>query len=284
MIKNQLKTTILLALLSGIIVGVAGLTGSRFGLMIGIFLAIAFNFGSYWFSDKIILKVYKAREIPKEHKIYVMIKELSHLAKIPTPKAYFITAPCPNAFATGRNYKNSAVALTESLIKLMSEDELKAVISHELSHIKHRDILIQTIAVGIATAIAIIVEILQWTTFLFGFGGDEDDGVGSIVGFIALLIITPIIATIIQLAISRQREFLADEGAAKIMRTKYPMINALMKLEHTPKPSKQTGKAASESLFIICPFKSGGVMQLFSTHPSTQKRIQALKKLKIKHR
>ena len=285
MLQNQLKTIFFLGLLSAIIIVIGRWIGNITGMIIGILIALAINFSSYWFSDKLILKIYKAEEVPKNHKIYVLVQELSRVAKIPTPKVYFIEAPSPNAFATGRNYKHSAVALTKSLIRLMSEEELKAVISHELSHIKNRDILIQTIAVGIATAIAITAEILQWTTLLFGFGGDDEGGLGNIFGTLIFILLVPIIATIIQLAISRQREFLADAGASKIMRTKMPMINALRKLESLSKPTKPNhSKSPTESLFIINPFRENKMSKLFSTHPTTQSRIEALKKLRTRHR
>ena len=160
-----------------------------------------------------------------------MVKELAHKAKMPMPKVYTITAPSPNAFATGRSPKHAAVAATESLLSIMSEEEVKGVMAHELSHIKHRDTLIQTIAVGIASAIAMVAEMLQWMA-IFGFGGnDEDSGLSGIVGLIALAILTPIIATIIQLAISRQREYMADAGAVRLMKSPMPLINALQKLE-----------------------------------------------------
>ena len=282
MALNRLKTTILLASLAGLFMGIGFLIGNRIGLIIGFVIAMAINLFSYWYSDKIVLKMYKAKLVSREHKLYRIVEELSRVVKIPMPKVYTIQAPSPNAFATGRNYKNSAVAATESLLHIMSEEEVKAVMAHEISHIKHRDTLIQTIAVGIAAAIAIFAEITQWA-IIFGFGGDEDNGLGSIVGAIVLLILTPIIATIIQLAISRQREYLADSGAARIMRTPMPMINALKKLEANVKMSKHSHPSAAptESLFIVNPFKGSSIFKLFSTHPTTESRIKALKKVKM---
>ena len=202
------------------------------------------------------------------------------------PKVYTITAPSPNAFATGRNYKNSAVAATQSLIDILTKEELKGVMAHELSHIKHRDTLIQTIAVGIASSIAMIAEITQWA-IIFGFGrGEEDNGLGGIAGSIAIIILTPIIATVIQLAISRQREYLADAGATQILKTPMPLINALQKLETAAKginiDKVHPVAAPTESLFIINPFKASSMFKLFSTHPTTKDRIKAMKKLKIK--
>ncbi len=283
MIGNRIKTTILLATLAGLFIGIGYLIGNQVGMIIGFAIAMIFNFGSYWFSDKIVLKMYKAKEVSHDHKLYIIVKELARLAKIPTPKVYTITAPSPNAFATGRNYKNSAVAATESLLTLMSEEEVRAVMAHELSHIKHRDTLIQTIAVGIASAISLIANMLQWA-IIFGYGrGDNDNGLSNIVGAMAIIILTPLIATIIQLAISRQREYLADAGAAQIMKTAQPMINALRKLEEGVKghTNNNPSAAATESLFIINPFKSSSLFKMFSTHPSTEDRIKALRQLKI---
>lgn len=285
MIGNRIKTTFLLALMAGLFIGIGFLIGNQTGMIIGFAIAMIFNFGSYWFSDKIVLKMYKAKEVSKEHKLYLMVKDLARIAKIPMPKVYTITAPSPNAFATGRNYKNSAVAATESLLQIMSDEEAKAVMAHELSHIKHRDTLIQTIAVGIASAISMIANMLQWA-IIFGMGrGEEDNGLGGIAGSLAIIILTPLIATIIQLAISRQREYLADAGAAQIMKTAQPMIMALQKLEShiNPNATKHASPSAAptESLFIINPFKGSSIFKMFSTHPSTKDRIAALKRLKI---
>lgn len=283
MIENRIKTTILLATLAGLFIGVGYLIGNKTGLIIGFIIAMTINFGSYWFSDKIVLKMYKAKAISHEHQLYQMVKELAQKAKIPMPKVYTIIAPSPNAFATGRNYKHSAVAATESLLQIMSHEEVKAVMAHEISHIKHRDTLIQTIAVGIASSIAMIAEMMQWA-IIFGFGrGEDDNGIGGLVGTIGIIILTPIIATLIQLAISRQREYLADAGAAQIMKTAQPMINALHKLEihvknHT---NPHTTAAPTESLFIVNPFKGSGIFKWFSTHPSTEDRIKRLRSVKI---
>lgn len=283
MIGNRIKTTVLLASMIGLFIGIGFIIGNRSGMIIGFCIAMIMNFGSYWFSDKIVLKMYGAREVPHSHRLYTMVKELSHTAKIPMPKVYTINAPSPNAFATGRNYKNSAVAATESLLAILSDEEAKAVMAHELSHIKHRDTLIQTIAVGIAAAISMIASMLQWAVIFGLSSNDEDNGLGGIAGALAIIILTPIIATIIQLAISRQREYLADAGAAKIMRTAQPMIHALQKLDaavkHTHHVSPSSGTTAS--LFIVNPFKSNSLFKMFSTHPSTSDRVASLRKVKF---
>lgn len=280
---NRIKTTLLLGTLAAIFMGVGFLIGNKTGLIIGFAIAMGINFGSFWFSDKIVLKMYKAKEVSKDHKLYQIVEELARKAKLPMPKVYIIQANAPNAFATGRSPKSSAVAATESLLTLLSEEEVKGVMAHELSHIKNRDTLIQTIAVGIAASIAMVAEIMQWA-LIFGFGGDEDNGFGGIVGTIAILILTPIIATVIQLAISRQREYMADAGAVKIMKTPQPLINALQKLEDAAKGARDIKKhkshAPTESLFIVNPFRGSGIASLFSTHPPTKSRIEAMRKLR----
>ncbi|MFW6286147.1 MAG: zinc metalloprotease HtpX [Nanoarchaeota archaeon] len=282
MIKNQLKTTFLLGMLAALFMGIGFIIGSRVGLIIGFTIAMLINFGSYWFSDKIVLKMYKAQPAPKDHKLYIIVKELSRRAKIPMPKVYIIQAPSPNAFATGRNPKNSAVAATQSLMDMLSDEEVEGVMAHELSHIKHKDTLIQTIAVGIASAISMVASMLQWA-LIFGMGGDEDNGVGGLVGSLIIIILTPIIATLIQLAISRSREFMADEGAVKMIKTPMPLIHALQKLEQAAlKPHRiNNTQSPTASLFIVNPFRGSAIANLFSTHPSTQKRVERMKKIKI---
>lgn len=283
MIGNRIKTTILLGLLAGLFIGIGYVIGNKTGMIIGFIIAMVINFGSYWFSDKIVLKMYSAKEVSQDHRLYKIVRDLANQMKMPIPKVYTITAPTPNAFATGRNPEHAAVAATESLLELLSEEEVKGVMAHELSHIKHRDTLIQTIAVGIASAISMIASMLQWA-LIFGIGGgDEDNGLGSIFGLLIIIILTPIIASLIQLAISRQREFMADEGATQIMKTPQPLINALQKLEDmATKPHRlDKTKSATSSLFIVNPFRGSSLFEWFSTHPSTEKRIERMKSLKL---
>lgn len=282
MILNSIKTTLLLGGLAGLFMGFGYLIGSRTGLIIGFALAMIINFASFWFSDKIVLRMYNAKEVGKEHKLYRIVHELAHKAQLPMPKTYIIQAPSPNAFATGRSPKHAAVAATESLLHLLSEEEVKGVMAHELSHIKHRDTLIQTLAVGIASAIGMIAEMFQWMA-IFGFGGDDEDGgVGGLFGVLVLAILTPIIATIIQLAISRQREYMADAGATKLLKTPEPLISALQKLETAARNphSFHASATPTESLFIVNPFRGSSIASLFSTHPTTKSRIEAMQKLK----
>ena len=283
MINNTIKTTILLTFLAALFILVGGALGGTIGLIIGVTLALAINFGAYWFSDKIVLKMHSAKEVHKGHELYDMTQELARVMKLPIPKVYLVHTPSPNAFATGRSPKHAAVAASPSLMKMLTREELKAVMAHELSHVKHRDTLIQAIAVTIGASIAFIAEMMQWA-LIFGLGRDSDDAMGSLVGSIALLILAPIIAVIIQMAISRQREYMADAGAVQVMKTPMPLIHALMKLDEfgkqlrrQPKPTKM----AADALYISNPFK-GGLMGLFSTHPKTKDRIAAMKKVKIR--
>lgn len=281
MIKNTIKTTFLLATMAGLFIGIGLLFGGHTGMIIGFVIAMVLNFGSFWFSDKIVLKMHNAKEVKSGH-FHDLVKDLAQRAKLPIPKTYIINSDSPNAFATGRSPSNAAVACSKSLINILSEEELKGVMAHELSHVKHRDTLIQTIAVAFASAIAIIAEMIQWAA-IFGLGGndEEESGVGSWVGMIAIMILAPLIATIIQLAISRQREFLADEGAAKLIKSGIPLATALTKLESASVGVKSGAmKNSVSSLYIINPFRSSMIGALFSTHPSTEERIKRLKNLK----
>lgn len=279
MIKNQLKTTILLAVLTALMLWVGSLWGQS-GLVVALVFALLMNFGAYFFADKIVLAMYRAKEIKEKDapQLFKIIHEVIHLAKIPMPKVYLIPTMTPNAFATGRNPKHAVVAVTEGILQLLNKDELKGVIAHEVGHIKNRDILIQTIAATIAGVISYIASMAQWAAI---FGNRDRDG-GNMIQLLVLAILTPVIATIIQLAISRSREFLADESAAKTLHNPHGLINALEKLErgvaHKP---LQFGSAATSSLFIVNPFRSNAIFQLFSTHPSTAERVRRLKNVSL---
>lgn len=278
MIGNRIKTTMLLAFLAVFFIAIGSLFGTT-GLFIGLGLAILLNFGSYWFSDKIVLKMHNAKEV-NSGRLYDITKDLASKAKLPMPKVYLIDAPYPNAFATGRSPKHAAVAATKQLMDILTDEELSGVMAHELSHVKHRDTLIQTIAVGITTAIAFAAEMMQWMV-IFGLGGEDEGGIGSIVGTIALLILAPIIAMIIQFAISRQREFLADAGAVKLMKTAEPLIRALEKLENSVKSTPSPAKTPAETLYIVNPFKASAIASLFSTHPKTELRVKKMREINI---
>jgi heat shock protein HtpX len=276
------KLVLLLSVLTGLLIAVGNLIGGTIGMLVALIIAAIANFSAYWFSDRIVLSMYKAREIPYEEApwLHDMVEELARRADIPKPKLYLIPAEHPNAFATGRNPKHSAVALTWGLFEILNDDELKGVIAHELSHIKNRDILIASIVATIAGAISLLVNLVKWI-FLLGwrFRSDDEDGEGiaELVGALLIIIFVPIIATLIQLAISRSREYLADETGAKICGCPIDLANALIKIENSASQIPLNANPATAHLFIKNPLK--GIMNIFSTHPSTEKRVEKLCKL-----
>ncbi len=283
MIINQLKTAVLLAALTGVLMWIGSFWGKT-GLAIGLAFALVMNFGSYFFSDKIVLYMYKAKPVTEKEapKLYKIVHEVTTNAGMPMPKVYIIPTPSPNAFATGRNPKHSAVAATEGILKLLSESELKGVIAHEIAHIKNRDILIQTIAATIAGVISYVATMAQWGAMFGGLGGDDRDNGSSLVSLLVIAVLAPIIALILQMAISRSREYLADETGAKFIHSSQPLASALEKLERGNKYSPMDfGNQATSSLFIVNPFRASMLMSLFSTHPSTEKRIKRLKEMKL---
>jgi len=243
------------------------------------------NFSAYWWSDKIVLAMYRAKPVTKNQapKLYKIVKEVSQMAKVPMPKIYIIPTMHSNAFATGRSPKHAAIACTLGILNLLNEKELKGVIAHEISHIKNRDILISSIAATIAGVISYIAMIARWTAIFGGFGGRDRDG-GNIFELLVLAIVTPIIATLIQLAISRSREYLADESAARILKDGSGLASALAKLSADIKQKPLRAMSTTEStahLFIANPFRGGGLVTLFMTHPPIEKRIARLKELKF---
>tara|TARA_Y100000310_G_scaffold331808_1_gene406101 strand:- start:19941 stop:20792 length:852 start_codon:yes stop_codon:yes gene_type:complete len=283
MIKNQLKTVVLLGLLTGVLLWVGNLMGGMRGLTFALFFAILLNFGSYWFSDKIVLRMYRAKEVNEEsaHRLFKLVKEVSHLANIPMPKVYIIPTDNSNAFATGRDPKHAAVACTAGILKLMNDEELKGVIAHEVSHIKNRDTLIQAVAATITGVIAYVAMIARWGAIFGGFGGRDRRG-GSGLELLMLAIVTPIIAAIIQLAISRSREYIADESAAKTLHNSYGLADALEKLEHdAARHPMRFGSPSTAHLFIANPFSGRGMMKLLSTHPPLQERVKKLRGMRV---
>jgi heat shock protein HtpX len=281
MIKNQIKTVILLGALTGLLLGVGQLLGGRQGLFIGLALAVVMNFGSYWFSDKIVLAMYKAREIKHsdQPELYNLVKEVSQLANLPMPKVYIVPTNNPNAFATGRNPEHAAVAVTAGIIQLLEKDELKGVIAHELAHVKNRDILVSTIAATIAGVISYLAFFARWGAMFGGFGGRDRDG-GNMIELLALAIITPLVATILRLAISRSREYLADETGAKIIHNPYALASALEKLDNGAKRNPlRFGNPSTSNLFIVNPFSAKGLIRLFSTHPPMEERVKRLRSM-----
>lgn len=285
MVANQIKTTLLLGALTGILLLIGGLLGGQQGLLIGLIFAIGINFFAYWFSDKIALAIYGAK--PADRKKYVhlyeIVTEIAHAAKLPLPKVYIIESPQANAFATGRSPQYACVAVTTGILGLLSKNELKGVLAHEMGHVKNRDILISSIAATIAGIISYVAMIARWGAIFGGFGNRDNDG-PNIVELLILAIIAPIMAMIIQLAISRSREFLADETGARLIQDPLSLAAALEKIEKNvgQHPLQQMGTTeATAHLFIHNPFRGEGFLHLFSTHPSTKKRVERLRAMTL---
>jgi heat shock protein HtpX len=277
--NNSLKTVLLLGLLSGLLLALGEFLGGAQGLVTAFLFAAVMNFVSYWWSDKIVLKMYRAQEVGPEHRLSVIVRRLATQAGLPMPKVYVIPDPSPNAFATGRNPSHAAVAATEGVLSLMSDHELEGVIAHELAHVKHRDILISSVAATVAAAIMMVARMAQFAAF-FG-GGSRNDREGSNpFALLATIIVAPIAAMLVQAAISRSREFDADAGGAKIAGTPYGLADALRKLESASKQIPLDANPATAHMFIIKPFSAGGLMNMFSTHPPTEQRIAKLMNLR----
>jgi len=281
MIKNQIRTVVLLGLLTGLLLGAGQFFGGTQGLLTGLVIAIVMNFGTYWFSDKIVLAMYRGKIAAEKDfpDVYAIVKEVAGSAGMPAPKVYVIPSDSPNAFATGRNEKHAAVAVTQGILRILSKDELKGVIAHEISHIKNRDTLIQAVAATIAGVIGYLAFMARFAA-IFGGRGSRDSG--RMFELLALSIITPLIALIIQLAISRSREFLADEKGAKLTKNPEALASALEKLESSVKANPlMFGSPSTSSLFIVNPFKAGGITSLLSTHPPTKERASRLRSMQV---
>ena len=279
---NMLKITFLLTCLTLLLVAMGTAIGGQSGMVIAFAIACAMNFFSYWYSDKIILKMYKAREVSEaDHpEFYGMVQRLARQAQMPMPKVYIIPSEGPNAFATGRNPQNAAVAATEGIMRILSTEELEGVMAHELAHVQNRDTLISTIAATFAGAISMLGSMLQWSA-IFGAGrNDEEEGGGSLLGGLALAIIAPMAAMLIQMAISRSREYVADASGARICGKPLALASALRKLQQasTLLPMREATPATSH-LFIVNPLTGGSLLKLFSTHPPMDERIARLEKI-----
>lgn len=281
---NYLRTTLLLGLLTGLLMFIGGLFGGSTGMIVALIFAAIMNFGAYWFSDTIVLKMYKAQEVTRETSpnLYEVVEELAIKAKIPLPKIYIVYDNNPNAFATGRNISNAAVAVTTGILQLLTRDELLGVMAHELTHVINRDTLISAIAATVAGAIGILANMLQWAA-IFGFGrnNDEDSG-GSFIGGIVMAFLAPIIAGLIQMAISRSREYAADRGGAILSGKPLALASALRKLEQGNSSQPVDAAAANPStahMFIVNPLANFKLANLFATHPSTEDRIQRLESM-----
>ena len=279
---NIVKTGLLLGALTGILMLIGGYFGGQQGVVIAFIFAMVMNFGSYWFSDKLILRMYKAQEVSESQapELYAMVKDLALKASLPMPKVYIIPEDTPNAFATGRNEHHAVVAVTEGILRILNRDELEGVIAHELTHIKNRDMLIGSIAATLAGAIVMLANMAQWAAIFGGASRDNDEEGGGIVGLIFMAILAPIAATIIQMAISRSREYLADEGGAKVSKKPYGLAGALEKLSRASQAVPMDANPSTAHMFIVNPLSGKSLMNLFSTHPPVEERIARLKSMR----
>ncbi len=279
---NGLKTALLLGLLSGLLLLGGEYLAGRQGLYIGLLLAVAMNFVGYFFSDKIALRMYSARPVSETEnrevysRLAPLVRSLCQRMDLPMPKLWLISEPSPNAFATGRNPDHASVAVTEGILQIMRDNELEGVLAHELGHVKNRDILISSVAATLAAAITMLARM----AFFFGGTRRDDDDDGGMVGALAMLIVAPIAAMMIQMAISRTREYSADAAAAKYAGSPYGLISALEKLEGWSKRIPMDANPATAHMFIIKPFSGQALMKLFSTHPSTAERIARLQAIR----
>ncbi len=273
---NTVKTALLLGLLSGLLLALGDWLGGAGGLMFAFVIAVAMNFGSYWFSDRIVLRMYRAQPVGPEHPLHGITARLAQRANLPMPKVYVIPDDSPNAFATGRNPKHAAVAATTGLLRFLDEPEIEGVIAHELAHVKHRDILIGSVAATVAATIMMVSRMAQFAAIFGGFGG-RDDGEGSNpLALLATIIVAPLAAMLIQAAISRSREFAADRGAAAIAGNPYGLAGALKKIDAAQQRIPLDANPATAHMFIMMPLSGRGMLSLFSTHPPTEQRIRAL--------
>lgn len=275
--KNQIKTILLLGVLSAILIGFGSLLGRQWVVGFTI-LAAALNFGAYFWSDKLVLRMHRAEPVNEAQapRLYAMVRELAMRAQIPMPRLYRVPSPQPNAFATGRNPAHGVVAVTDGILQILDERELRGVLAHEIAHIRNRDILVSTIAAAVAGAISFIASMLQWTSIL---GGGSDDDAPNPIAALALAIVAPIAATIVQLGISRSREYLADQTGAALSADPEALASALDKLERAAQMvPPATAVPATASLFIVNPFAGArGLANLFSTHPPMRERIRRLR-------
>ena len=279
---NGLKTMVLMVTLTLLLVAIGGTIGGRSGMTFALIMAFGMNFITYWFSDKIVLRMYKAKEVSQSDapELYEIVRRLAGRAELPMPRLYMIDEDQPNAFATGRNPSHAAVAVTSGILRILSKEELEGVLAHELTHISHRDILVSTVAAAIAGSISYLAQMAQWA-MIFGGGRDDDDRGNPIVS-IVMMIVAPIAALLVQMAISRSREYGADEGGARISGNPRYLASALKKLEMASKRIPMDANPATSHMFIVNPLSGGGLVKLFSTHPPIEERIARLEAMSLR--
>jgi heat shock protein HtpX len=283
-VHNTLKTTLLLGALTGLLVALGGAIGGLNGMLLAFVFAAVLNVSAYWFSGDIALRMAGAREVspPEAPELHRLVAELATYALLPTPRVAIIDSPSPNAFASGRDARHAVVAVTTGILDLLTRDELAGVLAHELGHVRNRDILVSSLAATLAGAVTLLANVAQWSLLLGGGGrGTEDDRHGSLLGGLLTLILAPIAATLIQLAVSRSREFGADETGAAIHGQPESLARALEKLELCSREQPLAVNPAAAHLFVVNPLTGGGMSHLFSTHPPVTERIRRLRAMRV---
>lgn len=280
--SNMFKTALLLAILTALLVLIGGAIGGQQGMLVAFFFALVMNFASYWFSDRIVLAMYGAQPIEESEApgLYRIVRTLATRAGIPMPRVYLIPSEAPNAFATGRNPQHAAVAVTEGIMRILDEEELEGVLAHELSHVKNRDVLVATIAATLAGAITYLAHMAQWAAIFGGRRDDEEEG-GSVAGALLMAILAPVAAMLIQLAVSRAREFQADASGARLAGKPWGLAKALEKLQIASRAIPMEATPATAHLFIVNPLSAQTVLRLFSTHPPIEERIARLRSMRV---
>jgi heat shock protein HtpX len=282
--SNVFKTGLLLAVLTVMLVLIGGAVGGRQGMLVAFFVAVVMNFVSYWFSDKMVLAAYGAQPIEEAAapRLYAIVHRLATRAGIPMPRVYLIPSETPNAFATGRNPEHAVVAVTEGIMRILDEEELEGVLAHELSHVKNRDMLISTIAATLAGAITYLAHMAQWAAMFGGRGRDDEEGGSNPIAMILLAVLAPIAALLIQMAVSRSREFQADATGAKVAGKSWGLMKALEKLQMANQQMPMADATpATAHLFIVNPLSGATFMRLFSTHPPLEERIARLRAMRV---
>jgi len=282
--SNTLKTGFLLAVLTVLFLLIGEAVGGQNGMVMAFGMAVLMNFGAYWFSDKIILRMYRAKEVTEAEapQLHGVVRRLSLAAGLPMPKVYIIPTDSPNAFATGRNPRHAAVAVTEGIVRILSADELEGVLAHEMAHVKNRDILVGTIAATLAGAVMMLARFAQFAAIFGGGGRDRDEeGGGGILGLLLMAIVAPLGAMLVQMAVSRSREYLADETGAKVCGKPLSLARALEKISGASRQVPMNATPATAHMFIVSPLTGGGILSLFSTHPPVGKRVERLRAMTV---